>query len=58
MPTSPGLSCAPEQVAGEDGAKLTDEDVAYAAEWAKKQAGGLSIRSAVHYVRRARVASA
>ncbi|KAG2443031.1 hypothetical protein HYH02_009446 [Chlamydomonas schloesseri] len=49
-----GFATTLRQVAGEDGAKLTDEDVTYAADWAKKQAGGLSIRSAVHYVRRAR----
>ncbi|GLC51367.1 hypothetical protein PLESTB_000494700 [Pleodorina starrii] len=41
-------------VAGEDAAKLSDDDVAYAADWARKQSGGLSVRSAVHYVRRAR----
>lgn len=41
-------------VAGEDAAKLSDEDVAYAADWARRQSGGLSVRSATHYVRRAR----
>ncbi|GIL72705.1 hypothetical protein Vretimale_4412 [Volvox reticuliferus] len=42
------------RVAGEDAKLLSDDDVAYAAEWARKQTGILSVRSAVHYVRRAR----
>ncbi|KXZ56696.1 hypothetical protein GPECTOR_1g627 [Gonium pectorale] len=42
------------QVAGEDASRLSDEDVAYAADWVRRQSGGLSVRGAVQYVRRAR----
>ncbi|KAG2499306.1 hypothetical protein HYH03_002884 [Edaphochlamys debaryana] len=38
----------------EAAAALSDEDLAYAVEWARKQGGGLSVRAASQYVRRAR----
>ncbi len=52
--TEEGFGEALRRVAGEDAAKLSNEDVAYAADWARKQTGGLSLRSAAQYVRRAR----
>ncbi len=42
------------ELAGEDAARLGPEDVAFAVDWAKKSCGGLSVRAAARYVRKAR----
>ncbi|GFR41273.1 hypothetical protein Agub_g1948, partial [Astrephomene gubernaculifera] len=54
--TEAGFGATLRELAGEEaGAALREENVVHAAEWARKQCGGLSVRAAAQYVRRARV---